>query len=349
MTIGDRFVPRTAIHQGFVLPGTSPRVLLQGSEPPIEIQVSSTEEARALLHVLRLDASQQVVIFHALSRALAKRRYGVAALGGFLALLWCLMLIAAMISRALGVSDASAGIVGFALASLAILTVFVARTRLSVGADGILLRWLWTQRFLGYEEIRSITRFDKVWLGARLGLDGWQYTGQVIGLRVALRSGEEVLMPITLGSLESTTALPVVPLIEERLHDAMDAFHRDGTWVDAALLRRGERAVGVWVVALRSIGAGANADLRTAPMPRDRLFRIVEDPALPAIDRAAAAVALGGDLDEQTRTRLRSVADATAEPGLRLAIEKAVGDEDEAEIEAALTEIEGKDSGRGVR
>jgi hypothetical protein len=156
-------------------------------------------------------------------------------------------------------------------------------------------------------------------------------------------------MPITLGSQESTADRPIVPLIEERIRDAMDAFHRDGTSVDASLLRRGERAVGVWVAALRSIGAGANADLRTAPMPGERLFRIVEDPASPAVDRAAAAVALGGDLDEQTRTRLRFVADATAEPRLRLAIEKAAAGEDKAEIEAALAEIEGKDSRRGVR
>jgi hypothetical protein len=290
--------------------------------------------------------SQQVATFRALSPALAKRRYGVVAFVGAHVFLWSLVGILAPLSRALGMGNSGAGMVVLLLGILAILTVFVAR--LSVGADGILLRWLWTQRFLGYHEIRGITRFDKGWLGARLGADGWQHTGQVMGFRVALRSGEEVLMPIALSSRESM-ADPIVQRIEERIREAMDAFHRDGASVDAPLLRRGERAVGVWVAALRSIGAGANADLRTAPMPRDRLFRIVEDPASPAVDRAAAAVALGGDLDEQTRTRLRFVADATVEPSLRLAVEKAAAGEHQAEIEAALAEIEGKDSRRGVR
>ena len=140
--------------------------------------------------------SQQVATFRALSRALAKRRYGLVAFVGFHALLWSLVAV----SRALGVGDGGAGMVVFALEVLAILTIFAAPTRLSVGADGILRRWLWTQRFLGYHEISRITRFDKVWfkvwLRARQGAGGWQYTGQVMELRVAPRSGEEVLMPI---------------------------------------------------------------------------------------------------------------------------------------------------------
>jgi hypothetical protein len=346
VTIGDRFVPRAEIQEGFVLPGSSPRVLLRRAEAPIEIHMGSAEEARTLLRALRLDVSQKVATFQALSRALAKRRYGVAAFGGFLAL----QVIAIMISRAIGVGEGVANIVASVLAALATVTIFGTPTRLSVGADGIALRWLWTRRFFGYDEINHITRFDKVWWGAHWGPDGWQYAGQVLGLRIVLHSGEEVLVPITLGSLERNTDVPIVPLIEERIRGAMDtSCCQDGPPDDAPLLRRGNRDMGVWVAALRSIGAGANADLRTAPITRERLFRIVEDPASPAADRAAAAVALAGAVDEENRMRLRSAAEATAEPKLRVAIEKAADGENDAEIEAALAEAEGEDIRRGVR
>jgi hypothetical protein len=100
----------------------------------------------------------------------------------------------------------------------------------------------------------------------------------------------------------------------------------------------GTRTVSEWVTSLRAIGAGANADTRTAPFPRERLLRIVEDPTSPADDRAAAAVAVGASLGAEDRLRLRSVADAVVAPRLRVAIEAAAGDDD-AELETALAQV----------
>jgi hypothetical protein len=323
VTIGDRFLPRAEIRAGFVLPGSHPRVILRRRlRLPVEIQVGSTTKGRQLLRALGLDASQTVAVFRTLSRALAKRRYGLA-LGGAFAGVWVGFMGARGHS---GMNGPTA--VAFAAMVLAMLAVFFVPTTFSVGADGVALRWLWTRRFIGYDEIDVVSRFDRGW-----GRD------RISGLRLTLRSNEEVLVPITRGTWASNDGDAAI--IEERIEEAMQAFRQGGGEADAALLRRGDRGLGQWVAALRSIGAGSNADLRTAPFPRERLFRIVEDPACSASDRAAAAVALGADLDDDARARLRSAAEATAAPKLRIAIEKAAGDDTPAELEAALAEIEG--------
>ena len=128
--------------------------------------------------------------------------------------------------------------------------------------------------------------------------------------------------------------------IEERIQEAMETYRRGDAEGDAALVRRNGRDLGAWINALRSLGAGSNADLRTAPLPRERLFRIVESPTAAAGERAAAAVALGTELDEEGRARLRSAAEATAAPKLRIAIEQAAASADEEALREALSALE---------
>jgi hypothetical protein len=291
--------------------------------PALEIQVGSTEDARALLYAIDLDVSQKVATFRTPSLALAKDRYGMVA-GGGVGLLWVMMEVAR-------VEWAMAG--AFVLGLLVMSTLFVVPARVGVGADGIALGWLWTRRFVGYDEITGVTRFDKDLPLRNL---------RMVGLSLELRSGERVLVPVSHRGDPSS-----IDILEERIREARETFRQGGTVVDAARLRRGVRDVGAWVTALRSLGTRANADLRTAPVAHESLFRIVEDPAAPAVDRAAAAVALGSDLDDESRARLRSAAEATAAPRLRIAIEKAARGEGEAELEAALAEIE--QEGKGLR
>ncbi len=128
--------------------------------------------------------------------------------------------------------------------------------------------------------------------------------------------------------------------IVERIREALEAHRRGGLAADSAVLRRGQRDVREWVSALRALGAGANADMRTAPLPPERLFRVVEDPAASSADRAAAAVALGSDLDDTGRARLRTAAAAVAGPRLRAALETAAIQAEQAALEAALAEVE---------
>jgi hypothetical protein len=140
-----------------------------------------------------------------------------------------------------------------------------------------------------------------------------------------------------------------IGIVEERLREARDAFRQGDRGDAAAPIRRGERGVGEWVASLRAIGTGANADMRTAPVPRENLFRIVEDPAAVATDRAAAAIALGAELDDESRARLRRTAESTAALRLRVAFERAAGDGETAEIEAALAELDGEEGQRRAK
>jgi hypothetical protein len=203
-------------------------------------------------------------------------------------------------------------------------------TRLKVGADGFEIRWIRTRRFIAYDQVESISRYENGLGNSRMS-----------GLRVALHSGEVVLLPIQRGRWESDQ----IGIIGERILEAKQAIGCGDVAVDAALLRRGDRPMSDWMAALRAIGTGANATLRTAPVPRDRLMRIVEDPTQAAAARAAAAVALAGGLDEEGRTRLRVAAEAIAAPKLRVAVEKVAEGREEAELEAALSEVD-RDSPR---
>jgi hypothetical protein len=318
--VGARFVPRSTIRSGLVVPGAAPRVLLRRRFAlPIELQTSSKKEARGLLRALGLDVSQSVATFTTLSRAAAKRRYGMVLGVGMAA---CFLGFV----RVLGPHPSTFAFAMLGATILAGVVLAVAPTRLDVGADGIALRWLGRTRFIAYEDIEGVARYARDWGRSK-----------IYGLSIVLRSAEEVLVPI---SMQEWGDGDPVSLIEERIEEAMHAFRKGGAAADAALLRRGERAMSDWISALRSLGAGANADLRTAPVPRDRLFRIVEDPAAAPADRAAAAVALGGDLDDDGRARLKAVAEATAAPRLRIAIEKAATEPDGAALEEALAALE---------
>lgn len=324
LTLGEDRIPRASIKSALVLPGFPPKVLVRRRWAlPIEIQVESTAEARDVLRALGFDVSQSVATFRTASRAVAKQRYVAGVAAGFVATGAVFGAVAARARVGPG-TGALAGL-GLILAIISMMVVLLAPTKLSVGADGLVLRWLGTSRFIGLGEITQVTRYER----------GFGRSRQV-GLTIVLRSGEEVIVPVGQASWETQE----VALIEERIREALEGFRSGGAAADAASLRRGGRAVSDWIAALRAIGSGANADMRTAPLPRERLFRIVESPTAGASERAAAAVALGGELDEEARQRLRIAAEAIAAPKLRIAVEAAAGGGEAAEIEAALAEVE---------
>jgi hypothetical protein len=319
ITIGERVVPRSQIRAGLLKPtGGAPRVLLRRTFGlPIELEVNKGEDGRAVLRALGLDVSQTVADFRMPSLLVTERWFGPAMLAFFM----IVMGIAGALGGRLAPYAGALAFVGI----LAFAVLLVIPSRLRVGADGIETRWLGVRRFLPYDQMVGIVRYEKGWGNS-----------QVKGLRVTLRSGEEVEVPIKRGRWDDDQ----IAVIGERILEAKDAVERGDIAVDAALLQRRERPLGEWVAALRAIGTGANATLRTAPVPRDKLMRIVEDPKQAATARAAAAVALGSELDDDGRVRLRMAAEATAAPKLRVAIEKVASGGDDAEIEAALSEVE---------
>jgi hypothetical protein len=322
--IGGRRVPREQIEAGFVSPGTFPKLILRrrGLLPQIELTAADVTEARAVLRALGLDASQSVASFHVQSKALTEPSlvYPIAiALGVVFALLRQGMGSAALQASAL-------------LAGLAGAFLFLSRTHVDVGADGVSVTWLGRSRFVGYDQIACVTSFER-------GSGRSQRNGIVL----TLKDQGELRVGVAGGGItEGCNTL----LLEERIQQSLEAFRKGGAEADAALLRRGGRDIAAWIIALRSLGAGANADMRTAPMPRERLFRIVEDPSSAPPDRAAAAIALAPDLDDEGRARLRGAASATAGSRLRIAIEAAADAAPEDDVQAALEALEAEHAPR---
>jgi hypothetical protein len=101
------------------------------------------------------------------------------------------------------------------------------------------------------------------------------------------------------------------------------------------------------VSALQS--AEARASHRRAPVPQERLWRVLEDPKVEPLERAAAAVALKPELDAAGRSRLERTAATIAAPRLRIALDAVAEDADEETLAEALAEIEADQSEQQAR
>jgi hypothetical protein len=195
-------------------------------------------------------------------------------------------------------------------------------TRVEVGADGILMKWLGRRRFIPASDIAGAFHYEE-------GMGNNRY----VGVKVVRKSGQEVKIPVgTRWSDDDAHALV------ERIREAVEIYERGDVESSGALLDRGERAIGDWVRMLKSLGAGASATLRTAAMDSERLWHLLESPSAPREHRAAAAIALATSDEEGARDRIRVAATAVAEPKLRVALEAASND-DEAKLEKAMEEL----------
>lgn len=330
LRIGARFLPRSEITTGRLIPGRDsdpPRMVIgRRHRLAVTVEVSGLDEGRALLRALGLGASQSVATFKALSPLITKRPYLV---------LFASLLINVPLQLFGRLTLHSEGPVLvwvlLLLGSLSLSIPLMVRTRVLVGADGIELRWLWQKRFLAFRDIARIATYAK---GSGLSKSS--------GVEVVLESGKSIRLAISNQHRLHDSAL----MLQERIDEAKSAYRAGGTESAAALLGRGGRGIGEWITSLRALGAGANLDMRTAPVPRERLFRVVEDLARDPTSRAAAAVALGTELDDDGRARLRAAARATVAPKLRFALEK-VADASAVEdgaIDAALAELEAEEA-----
>ena len=322
---GRLLVPSEQIRAGFVVPdpGHGPRVRIQRKmKLPVEVRVRDEAEGRELLRALGLDASQRSATFSTPSRAMTDPTWSIILGVGFAAL----FMLLGFLSRSVGLH---ANGIQLPILAAYLCFMFLTRTGITVGADGILRSWMGQKEFWSHGDIESVRTYldHSFWRKQK-----WQ------GIELVLRSGATVRIPIaSKQSLQSSN----LELILERIREAMDSHRQGDAAAETALLARQARTVGDWVQSLRAIGSGAHMDHRTAPVAPERLFRIVEDPSLTASTRAGAAVALGASLDAVGKVRLQGVAGATAAPKLRIAIEAAASGDDAALIEA-LSAIEGE-------
>ena len=204
------------------------------------------------------------------------------------------------------------------------LGLYFKSTSFVVGVDGIHVRWLWAQRFIGYASIRGVT------------VDGFKLAKR--GVILELSRGPALRFPMR-AQLDATDAKDEAICVVARVQEALDLFRRQQRADEVRLPDRGERPVAEWIRALRSVSSEGAADHRTAPITADALWQIAEDPGAEKIARASAAVALGTRLDAAGRERLRIAAGATAAPDLRAVLEVSAEEEDEERLSQALSRL----------
>jgi hypothetical protein len=323
---GAIVLPASRIVGGWVEPRyPAPVVHVRGLRGrSLGLVVRDVEQGRALLRALAIDPWRVSADYWAMARPLGEIRTFAHA-GALLA-----------IAIAVGFVIGPAVPPVFAVALVALVVFFAGvtvPTRVIVGGDGVLLRWLGTVRFVPWSRVTDIEPFDG---GVTLSL-GPERGDELLTLRM--------------------------PEDHQRFHPERDALlermvaaHRaygsaSGAESMARLLSRAGGRTRDWVREMRGLIRPAQG-FRTASVPIDRLWQVVLDPRAQRDARTGAAVALATALPEEGRARLRSVADGCAEPRLRIALataatEAGVPDEVLAEALDAL-ESEG-DEGSAAR
>ncbi len=321
---GTTVVPRDEITRAlFVPPSQSGEALLRVERRralPLEVVVFSEPQAHAILAALGMDAAHAALSFRTMSRLVASR--GRTWLIG-------LLIVAAM----LGASVASRIAPEFAPFSmlflvLPVIVAMVVPTRVTVGADGVLARWMGRAHFIASGAIASVERYDEGW--------GRNHT---VGVKLHLAGGETYKIPVGSYGWANDEA----GALAERIEQAVASHRRGDAQSRVSDLLRGERTVAQWIAALRALGAGGGATFRKAEVDAERLFRVLESPSASAEERAAAAVALSASERPALRSRVRVVADAVADPALRAVIDAASRDD----AEGLAEKMQGFEAKRG--
>ena len=228
------------------------------------------------------------------------------------------------LGRLLGVGDSraiTAGIIGVVAMVVALIAYLNMPGHVLIGSDGIYVDKRDEQRYLAFSRIERIEPYEMFVMGKHF-----------IGVEVHVDDGSCHQLPIgedQFGAGERCSQLV------DRLRAALTAYRR--LQVDEARvapLERGERSAEQWLNHLRSIGAGAHTGPRTAAVPHEQLWAIVETPTHDANTRASAAAALGSHADDEGKQRLRFIANSTAQPELRIALDSAAEGEHDALLEA---------------
>lgn len=303
---GQLLVGREDIVQAVVVPVDEEsrqcvvEITRRGFKPRLRLLAPSVPHAREALHALELDAGRSVAELWCTSRWLAVplpvRLF--AEVAALVALVW----IAAATSQPMLVLAAVAlRVVGYAVP-----------TRIRVGADGIWQSWLGIRRFYAFSRVADVRWYEEECMGTRTS-----------GVELELTDGKRVCLPAARAAWNKSEA----PKLLERVEEAFEAYRAARKSGELSCLLRDKRTFVEWVHALRAVGSGANVDLRTPPVPADRLLDVVEDSGATPLARASAAVAISSAVSPSERARIRVAAKAAAAPGLRRALERAAAPE----------------------
>lgn len=296
---------------------------------PVEVEVDSETEGRAMIAALGLDARQSLgsFWFNAGSRRRTRARIFAP-----------LVVLASFFTVAFHASELLEIRAGFgihlfpvvllALAVVGYLTLGPVVTRIKVGSDGLRIRHDFRrERFVPYSELATIEPKD----------------GEVT---LRLRDGESLLLTLggsglgryleSLGPDNWGEGLEVVDAFVHRIRESM-SLHRAGSG-DASSLARAGRQSKEWVADLLAL-TERGPSYRAAVPTIDALWQIVEDRTRAAADRIPAAIALRPSLDDAGRKRLHQNAESSADPQVRAAFYAAAGANEE-KLEDTLDEID---------
>jgi hypothetical protein len=258
----------------------------------LEVVLRDTTTARDLLHALGEDGPPAPIRFWTSARPLAEPH----TYGGLACLLAMFVVLGFVAGKAVPLSLVVAVAALFALCAGVVFP-----TRLTVGADGVLMQWLGTERFVAWADVAAVEAFDG---GVVLVLSRARW----ITLRTpAARDVRD----------------PAGEAMIERMQTAWRADRRAAARRDevaARLLRREGSHTREWVRAMRTLAGGDDLGYRTAAVVPERLWRVVEDPGAEPTARIGAAVALSAFLDDASRERLLAASEACAQPRVRIAL-----------------------------
>lgn len=320
LVLGHERITRDDMEAGFViesLRGPVLRLERRGLAPALELVLDEPEDGRLALLALGLDPSQSVTSFRGMSLAAGSFSRTFAMLGALAAL-------GTIVGSAIALLSAPAGVAtGVVTAIIGMIVGSLWPTTVRVGADGVLVKWLTYQRFVPHDDILAVRVEER-------GFGNSKHTAVVL----TLENGPEIALPIERGALSDNEA----PRVAQRIDEAKAIHDRGGADFDAHVLARHHESTEDWVRMLR--GLTRLATHRTSMVRATDLWKIVESHGAAPLARAAAAVALEPELGEPDRTRLRVAAATTAQPRLRVALDRvADGAADEAILEA-LAELE---------
>jgi hypothetical protein len=341
---GESIVTRDEIASANLWPsarfGTFVCIRRRGLRGGIDVQVKNADEGRAVLHALGMDPTQiaSELVVAGSSASHMQRRLALYLTTLPLAAIFFLAAFRFLRGQGVGVGVSVVASLPFIALTFGLgLFQMAAPTRVAVGADGVTVRWLWQRRFIPLREIVSAQVVGPE--GAPPNPHRSIYT------RITLRSGEVIDLCVAMrarGAVSESRRDPMQmrgEMLAERIQQAIDARRAGGdTAWSASALARGDRSTGDWLAWLRDVRTRVATFREGLDLARDELWRIVEDPGAKAEHRAAAAVALATDLDDEGKTKLRVAAQASAAPELRVAME-AAADADDEQLRAALEEI----------
>jgi hypothetical protein len=317
--VGGDGYPLTSFKRGYLVPqGDHSHVrLVRGRfQSNVEIAVADWDSGQRVLRDLGFGLDEAVGRFRTPSRLSA---HPVRTMAGVFAGVLALS-VAAMAFMDVSPTAVVALFMAVALTAGALSAT---PTKLDIGADGLLLRWLGRDRFIPYDDIEMIAQRQRGNADHRIEL-----------VDVKLESGDTYVIPIGPGEWDSGEA----DAIYARIYAAIDQHRRRVPVHSQALIDRGKRSHLDWAQSLRSrMEVGAH---RRAAVSLDALWRTIEDHGSRAIDRAASAVALGEHLSDADRTRLKRISNSVASPKLRIAIERVAED---SQVEAVAEALEALD------